>query len=267
MAAVPALADDPGDDDDRNVWVGRKALRVVDCEDGEPCTRFVHLGGSGGFLGVSTQQLTPELRDFFGADEAGVLISKIVDGSPAEEAGLMVGDVIVAIDGEPVRSTGRLARMIRKVEDGADVDIEVLRERRAQVIRARIIHRARTTVDLSDFVDATVFESLEGLESLEALDLSGLADIGTVIGDSLGAIDWEQIGRSAADASVRVLDSEHFEEMMESLSDAFDSDAWQGYIDRIETMDFSELEARMETLRERMQELERELENKLDKNP
>ncbi len=106
-----------------------------------------HLGG--GFLGVLLAELTPELRAHFGVDEdAGVMISRVVDDSPAARAGLKVGDIITAVDGETVASGGRLARSIRSAEDGEAVLLEVWRDGAVQNISATIEERERQPLGL-----------------------------------------------------------------------------------------------------------------------
>ena len=96
---------------------------------GGPHHGFAHHGGKGGFLGVATSELTPELRRHFGVpEEAGVLVAKVVDDSAAAAAGILVGDILTAVDGEELRSSGDLIRRIRQHEPGAAVDVELWRD-------------------------------------------------------------------------------------------------------------------------------------------
>lgn len=91
----------------------------------------------GAFLGVSTTQMTPELRTHFGVPEdAGVMISQIVDDSAAFSAGLLVGDIITAVDGEPVESSMDLLHAIRGHEEGDSVTIEIWRDGKVQDVSA-----------------------------------------------------------------------------------------------------------------------------------
>ncbi len=108
-----------------------------------------HHGGKGGFLGVQMTELTTELRAHFGVpSDAGVMVSKVVDDSPASRAGVQVGDVISAVDGEAVSSGGSLARAIGGREDGDAVTLEVWRDGSVETLTATIEqredrHRAR----------------------------------------------------------------------------------------------------------------------------
>jgi membrane-associated protease RseP (regulator of RpoE activity) len=85
-------------------------------------------------IGVGTMQLTKQLADYFGiGDGKGVLVTSVVDDSPAAKAGLKAGDVITAIDGEKVEEAGDLARAINKKKDG-DVALTVIRNKNQKTI-------------------------------------------------------------------------------------------------------------------------------------
>ncbi|MEM7352647.1 MAG: PDZ domain-containing protein [Acidobacteriota bacterium] len=105
-------------------------------------THLVHHDGKGGYLGIMLSELTPELRGHFGVTEdAGVMVSKVVDDTPASRAGLLVGDIITAVDGEAVRSSRSLARAIRRHEEGTIVDLEVFRDGQVQILSPAIEER------------------------------------------------------------------------------------------------------------------------------
>jgi len=85
-------------------------------------------------IGIGTTQLTKQLADYFGvADGQGVLVTSVVDDSPAAKAGLKAGDVITAIDGEKIDGSGDLARGINKKKDG-DVTLTVIRNKNQRTI-------------------------------------------------------------------------------------------------------------------------------------
>lgn len=110
------------------VFVGGDEITVVDGED----DARVLVSVQGGYLGVSTTNLTAELRQHFGATESGVLVAKVFDDTPASRAGLRVGDVIVRVDGKDVTSSWELSRALRTREKGEQVRIDYLRDRRSQ---------------------------------------------------------------------------------------------------------------------------------------
>lgn len=111
---------------------------------GEHGSRLHLRHGGGGFLGVQLSDLTPELRTHFGVPEdVGVMVGKVVDGSPALRAGLEVGDVVTAVDGEPVASSSALARAVGGREDGDTVVLEVWRDGKMEKISATLEERER----------------------------------------------------------------------------------------------------------------------------
>ena len=84
---------------------------------------------SRGYLGVQIQPLTKELAEGFGlSTEKGALVAGAQDGTPAEKAGLRSGDVITAVDGEPVANARELTRKIGALKPGAKAEITYLRD-------------------------------------------------------------------------------------------------------------------------------------------
>lgn len=85
---------------------------------------------AGGWLGVSLQELDDALRSAFDLPDGqgGVLVSEVVEDSPAEAAGLQRGDIILRVDGEAVSRTRELSRAIRDREPGDEVAVEILRK-------------------------------------------------------------------------------------------------------------------------------------------
>jgi predicted metalloprotease with PDZ domain len=78
-------------------------------------------------LGVQLVEATPELREHFGGDaDAGVLVSKVTKGMPADHAGIRVGDLIVAVDDHPIKSVDDLREALSD-RDGKTFGVEVIR--------------------------------------------------------------------------------------------------------------------------------------------
>ncbi|MFW6051729.1 MAG: Do family serine endopeptidase [Myxococcota bacterium] len=82
------------------------------------------------WIGVSFQSLTPELASHFGVDDGvprGALVSGVVPGGPAARAGLQPGDVVLSVDGKPIRESHELLRAVIRKPVGDRVQLEVLR--------------------------------------------------------------------------------------------------------------------------------------------
>jgi len=80
-------------------------------------------------LGIEVQPMTPELRRFFRAPEgAGVLVARVEPDSPAEKAGVKVGDVILEAGGEEIESPGDLLRKALPAPEGEELKLVLLRD-------------------------------------------------------------------------------------------------------------------------------------------
>jgi serine protease Do len=90
-----------------------------------------------GWLGVVIQEITPEIAETIGVKE-GILVAQVAPGSPAERAGLKVGDIIVAVDGEKVREVRDLQFKIMKTPPGTEVTLTIIRRGKEQTIKARV---------------------------------------------------------------------------------------------------------------------------------
>jgi serine protease Do/serine protease DegQ len=81
-----------------------------------------------GLLGVTTQDLTPELVKAFNLkDIQGAAISRIENNSPAEKAGLVLGDIIVSANGKSIKNSHELRNIIGLLQIGDKVDIDYYR--------------------------------------------------------------------------------------------------------------------------------------------
>jgi len=106
-----------------------------------------------GYLGVELTELTPELRAHFAApQDAGVMVARVVAGSPAEKAGLKVGDIITSLDGKPVESSWDVRARVRALGEGAVLPLEVQRDGRSEALTATVVQRERREMDLAPFL-------------------------------------------------------------------------------------------------------------------
>ena len=82
-----------------------------------------------GWLGIAIQDVTDELAGTFGVRE-GVLVAEVMKGGPAEAAGVRQGDVIVELNGAPIKEVPELQRRVAAVAPGQPVRLKVIRERK-----------------------------------------------------------------------------------------------------------------------------------------
>ena len=82
-----------------------------------------------GRIGVRVQPMTPELRRFFEAPaDRGVLVSEVEAERPAADAGVRVGDVVVAADGAAVREPYDLVKAVARAPAGQKLTLVVVRK-------------------------------------------------------------------------------------------------------------------------------------------
>ena len=93
-----------------------------------------------GQIGIGIQDITPDLRKALDIEngQAGVLITNISENSPAEDAGLKPGDVVIAVDGQETSSTGQLRSQIGIKSIGEKVTLTLLRDNKAMRITVKV---------------------------------------------------------------------------------------------------------------------------------
>ena len=79
------------------------------------------------YIGIAMQNLTPELKRQFNA-ENGVLIAQVLKGEAAEKAGLRSGDIITAINGDAITTSGELVKIVSACQPGDEITLTVYRQ-------------------------------------------------------------------------------------------------------------------------------------------
>ena len=98
-----------------------------------------------GWLGVSIQDLSPELAEYYGIkDKKGALVARVFEGDPADKAGIKANDVIVEVDGKPIKSSRELTRTIADIEVGKKTNVTVLRDGKEKKVTVKIARRGDT---------------------------------------------------------------------------------------------------------------------------
>ncbi len=110
-------------------------VQPVPMPDFEDSKLFRWVGGKQKYIGVYLQELTPELSKHFGVEEGkGLCVGKVYEDSPAEKAGLQVGDVVVKADGERVERVAELQKLIQDKDEGETIRIEYLRDKKRKTV-------------------------------------------------------------------------------------------------------------------------------------
>ena len=97
-----------------------------------------------GWIGVAVQELTPELAESLKlADTKGTLISEIFSGTPADQAGMKPGDVLIAVDGKPVLDSASMLTLISAISPGTAATLKVIRAQKEVDLKVTVGKRPK----------------------------------------------------------------------------------------------------------------------------
>jgi serine protease Do len=152
------------------------------------------------YLGISMQPLTPSVREALGtqAPEKGALVAEIQKGSPAEQAGVQAGDLIVALDDKPVQDSREVQQAVLQHKVGESVNLTLWRE--GQTVRLAV-----RTAELPNQAPAARSTSKDDGVGLELRPLTPeLADrLGVAPGTHGVVVSSIHPGSAAAEAGLR----------------------------------------------------------------
>jgi Do/DeqQ family serine protease len=172
-------------------------------------------------IGVSMYTVTPDIAHALGLPNAmGALVSQIIDGSPAEKAGIHINDVITSVNGQQVKSNSELRNSIGLLRVGDKVEIGLLRDGKpikvtamiadttatTQVTPAESIHKAFEGATLADAPDGGG-ALVKSVEPGSAAAQSGLRNNDVIVGANRGRVTTlQQLKERAKGNAVLVLE-------------------------------------------------------------
>jgi len=111
------------------------------------------------YIGIYLEEINSELSEYFGVKEGrGLLVAKITKDSPAEKAGLKVGDVIIKADGIRTEQARDLTGVIQDKEKGERIKLELLRNKKVRSVEVEIEEErsgfSYSYKDWEDYVDS-----------------------------------------------------------------------------------------------------------------
>jgi serine protease Do len=91
------------------------------------------------YIGILMQSLTPQLRQALGAKapEKGAIVAQVMDKSPAKEAGVQEGDVVLKVDGQPTADSREVQRVVLGKKVGEKIELDLWRQGKEQKISVR----------------------------------------------------------------------------------------------------------------------------------
>jgi serine protease Do len=104
-----------------------------------------------GYIGVTLRDVDPDIQSSLRLARAdGALVQDVTPGSPGARVGLRPYDVIISVDGEPVRTHDRLIREIAERQPGSSARLEYMRDGRTQSVQIKLAERPRQQVDRTE---------------------------------------------------------------------------------------------------------------------
>jgi serine protease Do len=123
-----------------------------------------------GWLGIKIQPLNDELRESLGLHETqGAIVIDVTPKSPAQKAGLRIGDVILSYKGASLDDQNRLTRLVGETEVGRAVPIEIWRQGKKILLRCIIGEFEKESKR-----EKSVSSVLQSKNSIEAVDYMGI---------------------------------------------------------------------------------------------
>ncbi len=102
-----------------------------------------------GWLGVSIQDLSAELAEYYGVkDGKGALVGDVFQGDPADKAGIKPKDVIVEVDGDKIEDSRHLSQKIAGIPVGGKITLKVVRDGKERTFTVKIAKRTEDKEDL-----------------------------------------------------------------------------------------------------------------------
>jgi serine protease DegQ len=97
-----------------------------------------------GFIGIEPQEITPDLAESFKLPKnQGVLVAGVIRNGPADRAGIKPGDVLVEVEGSPVRDPSQMLNLIAQLTPGNNGKLRIIRKGEAVDLTVTVGKRPR----------------------------------------------------------------------------------------------------------------------------
>ena len=159
-----------------------------------------------GSMGAQAQDLTPELAAAFGIEQhQGAVVTRVTSGSPADKAGMKTGDVITHINNKPIEDASDVRNRIGLLRIGEEVVMRILRNGKAQTLRALIeepevvaldggkLHPRLAGAVLANLSEETVRGRVEGVVVADVAPGSAAMRAGLRKGDVIAQANRQEV--------------------------------------------------------------------------
>ena len=178
-------------------------------------------------LGVQIGDVAPEDAEKYGLPAiSGALVNQVTSGGPAERAGLLVEDVIVAIEGQPVGYSGQLQQRVAQFHPGDEVTVTVYRNGSPRDIEVRLAEAPISNLAPAAAPREVVAEERLGIQveplTSENAEQYGFQEPGGVVIAAVmrgSAAERRQLGSGLRILSINDQEVENPEDVREALDD------------------------------------------------
>ena len=166
-----------------------------------------------GYLGVGMNPVDPGMGEYFGLEnDRGVIITTVVEDSPAEKAGIRVDDVVVGLEGKPVEGISDFRYRVAMYKPGSKVEIVVVRDGKRKTLTAvlekkseAVVAAGRGTREIEESLGMSLknlteeqasqlgYEDLSGIFVMEIKPGSLAAEAGIETGDLIMEVNRETV--------------------------------------------------------------------------
>lgn len=175
---------------------------------------------SRGWLGVLIQDVTRDLAESFGMNRpSGALIAQVMPDSPADKAGLQVGDIVIAYENEDVETSAALPPLVGRSRIGEKVQLKIIRDGKPRQVdvtleelpeqdqAAATEHGRRAPKTSQDLLGITVDELTEERQRALGIETEGVLvvevrdgpgrEAGLMQGDVIRTVDGKSVSAPA----------------------------------------------------------------------
>lgn len=212
-----------------NFWRGKEEYLTVVKLNKEEAEHLVREAKKA-WLPVATQVLTSEMAKALGlGEQTGVRITQVYPQSSAEEAGLKMGDIIIALDGEPIpaswpEDTDVFPTMVRQRRIGSKVELTLWRDGKEMKLKVELVSSSKSASEMESYYDDNLEFSARDVVFTDQLKPGWQEGRGVVIIKSVNEGGWAALAQLAVGDMLLSVDgkgTENIEELkkiMESVA-------------------------------------------------
>lgn len=152
------------------------------------------------WLPVNTQVITRELAKQLGDEKLkGFRITQVFEGTTADEAGLEVGDLIYAVDGQPLEASApedfeELETLIRQYKIGTTAEFNIKRNGKKQTVAIELSRTPRVRREMKEYEDLYFEFNARDITFMDRVDGKIEEDAGGVMVDDVKSGGWARLG-------------------------------------------------------------------------